>query len=240
MYYLIDTSGSMNHNGCIQSVNQAMPEIVEILRDVSTANSDYGDIYLSCIAFSDHARVLDPAPVASSEYRWREQTAHGLTNLAEAYGVLDMQLREEAASGAGNLRPAIILLSDGDPDRGWEEAFAQLEANPLFACAHKVAIAIGASPANVAMQRALVRFAGSGKQGGVPNIISVTDLNRLTDVIRMVSSTVSRVGSRTGGSGMPGASDPVGEAMRRAIENGVNPLTGVKLPAIGPDSDFWN
>lgn len=31
MFYLIDTSGSMNHNGCIESVNEAMPEIIEII-----------------------------------------------------------------------------------------------------------------------------------------------------------------------------------------------------------------
>lgn len=56
MFYLIDTSGSMNHNGCIESVNEAMPEIIEILRDVTLGNKDYGEIFVNCIAFSNRAR----------------------------------------------------------------------------------------------------------------------------------------------------------------------------------------
>ena len=118
MFYLIDTSGSMNHNGCIESVNEAMPEIIEILRDVTLGNKDYGEIFVNCIAFSNRARLLEPMPVSALDYSWSNLEAYGLTNMGEAFDLLDAQLRPEAALGAtaGNLRPAVILLSDGDPD----------------------------------------------------------------------------------------------------------------------------
>lgn len=243
LYYLIDCSGSMNYNGCIESVNGTMPEIVEILRDVSLANNDHGDIYMSCITFSDSAQVCTPQPVSALSYSWTPVKAHGLTNMADALDKLDAQLTADLAA-AGNrrfLRPAVIILSDGDPDPGWEEALERLEQNPMFRSAYKIAIAIGASPANVAMKRALTRFASDGTPGSVPNIISVTDLTRLTDVIRMVSGTVSRIGSRTtGAGGTPEGPDPVAAAVHAALQGGVEPMDGVKIPSIGPDSDFWD
>lgn len=238
MYYLIDTSGSMNHNGCIQSVNEAMPEIVEILRDVTAGNKDYGDIYLQCIAFSDTARLIDPVPVSAADYSWDTLEAYGLTNLAGAFELLDSRMRDTATEGGSCLRPAVVLLSDGDPDEGWEEALERLRDNPMFRDAYRIAIAIGASPANVAMRRALTGFADSGTS--VPNIISVTDLSRLTDVIRMVSATVSRIGSRTASSNSGAKGDPVAEAVHKALAGGVEPIDGVDIPAIGPDSDFWD
>ncbi len=240
MFYLIDVSGSMNYNGCIQSVNEAMPEIVEILRDVSIGNKDYGDIFLQCIAFSDNARLLDPDPVAATDYTWKPLTAYGLTNLAGAFSLLDKQMSSSAALGSQcrHLRPAVILLSDGDPDDGWEEALVRLQQNRWFRDAYKIAIAIGASPANVAMRRALTKFASGNNQ--VPNIISVTDLSRLSDVIRMVSSTVSKVGSRISGGSVAGSCDPVADAVHSALAGGVEPLDGVEIPAIGADSDFWD
>ena len=40
MFYLLDTSGSMRYKDCIGSVNRAMPEIVDILREISESNHD--------------------------------------------------------------------------------------------------------------------------------------------------------------------------------------------------------
>lgn len=240
IYYLIDTSGSMNHNGCIQSVNTAMPEIIEILSDVTLNNKDHGDIYMSCITFSDHARAIDNHPISSLEYCWNPLEAGGLTNMAEAFELLDKQMLTDAAdSTARYLRPAVILLSDGDPDSGWEESLKKLEANPMYRNAYKIAIAIGAGGNNVTMRRALTRFAAR-EDGGAPNIISVSDLNRLTEVIRVVSATVSQVGSRTAANGIKGNNDPVESELHRRISEDLDPIDGVQFAAIGTDGEYWN
>ena len=240
MFYLIDTSGSMNHNGCIESVNEAMPEIIEILRDVTLGNKDYGEIFVNCIAFSNRARLLEPMPVSALDYSWSNLEAYGLTNMGEAFDLLDAQLRPEAALGAtaGNLRPAVILLSDGDPDSGWESHLESLRENPWFADSYKIAIAIGAAPDKVAMRKAISEFTAIGGKGSV---ISVTDMGKLTEVIRTVSATVSRIASRARVRTETGTeTETVDRQIHAGISAALEPLDGVDIPAIAPDSPFWD
>ena len=117
MFYLLDTSGSMRYKDCIGSVNRAMPEIVDILREISESNNDQSDIYMSCITFDNDARQLYDMPVNVKDFRWANVRAEGLTNLKSALTMLERQMvNEQAAIAPGmQLRPAVLLLSDGDP-----------------------------------------------------------------------------------------------------------------------------
>lgn len=175
MFYLLDTSGSMRYKDCIGSVNRAMPEIVDILREISESNHDQSDIYMSCITFDNDARQLYDTPVNVKDFRWANVQAEGLTNLKAALSMLESQMRRQQSSIAPGLqlRPAVLLLSDGDPDDGWEESLDRLQQNPLFRQAYKIAIAIGCKPANQEMRRALTRFADPLDAGGEPDRKSV-------------------------------------------------------------------
>ena len=237
MFYLIDTSGSMNYHGCIDSVNNAMPQIIGILRQISVANHDQGDIYLNCITFDSEARLLYERPVAAEDCVWAPLQASGLTNLGAAFDLLERQMHRSAAldSPHGHLRPAVILLSDGDPDDGWEAALERLRQNRWFRDAYKIAIAVGADAANVTNRRALSRFADPLNVGGKHNIIRVDNLARLGEVIRLVSATVSRLGSQS--TDFREAS--VGDQVSREIHLGVDSLGGVWVPAIGVDDSTW-
>lgn len=238
MFYLIDTSGSMNYNGCLHSINKAMPEIAGILSDISRANRDQGEIYISCITFGDDATLLYERPVAATDFRWADVGADGLTNLGAAFTLLEKQMHRGSGLGSaeGHLRPAVILLTDGDPDPGWEAALEKLKQNRWFDEAYKIAIAIGAGAANVGMKRAVTQFARPSDPAGKPMIISVRNLRALQDTIRLVSSAVSRVGSRSAG-----ARDSVSQMMHRSIAEGIDPVLGVYIPPITDEDDsFWD
>ena len=237
MFYLLDTSGSMRYNDCIGSVNRAMPEIVGILREISDSNHDQSDIYLSCITFDNEARELYDAPVDVKDFRWADVKAEGLTNLKAAFDLLEAQLQSGAAMSApaGHLRPAVLLLSDGDPDDGWEEALDRLLANLWFRQAYKIAIAIGCKPSNIEMCRALTRFARPLDAGGEPVIISIDQLDRLYDVIKLVSSTVSRIGSSNAAAG---GRSPA-QRIRDAIVNDAGNIVGVNIPSMLDDGQGW-
>ena len=92
MFYLLDTSGSMRYKDCIGSVNRAMPEIVDILREISESNNDQSDIYMSCITFDNDARQLYDMPVNVKDFRWANVRAEGLTNLKSALTMLGRQM----------------------------------------------------------------------------------------------------------------------------------------------------
>lgn len=237
IFYLIDVSGSMNYNGGIQSVNKAMPEIVEILRSISEQNHDQGEIYLSCITFGDEAHQLYPRPVAVEDFMWAPLKARGLTNLADAFHLLEKQMHRNTgmSSAEGHLRPAVFLLTDGDPDEGWQRELENLQKNRWFREAYKIAIAINPNSTNHNMKKALSHFSDPLDAGGQPLIIRVTELSKLYEVIRRVSTTVSTLGSRcSGGAGS------VSDAISRAVRTEIDPISGVDVPAIGIDNEWWN
>ena len=238
MFYLIDTSGSMNSNGCIQSVNAAIPEIIGILRQVSYSNKDLCDIYMSCIAFGDKARLLHNVPVLAEDFPWEDLEASGYTNLEAAFNLLDSQLNGDSVlnSREGHLRPAVILLTDGDPDEGWENGLRRLRKNPWFREAYKIAIAIGADASKAVMKKALVDFTES-KPGETAGIVSVTQLDRLSEIIRIVSTSVSTIGSRSAETGRQGS---VRKQISESIKKEVDPIDGVEIPVISGDSSFWD
>ncbi|MDE5628925.1 MAG: hypothetical protein K2I69_05130 [Muribaculaceae bacterium] len=239
MFYLIDTSGSMNYNGCIDSVNAAMPEIVDILTDISSSNRDQGEIYLSCITFGNDARMLYDRPVAAPDFRWANVRAGGLTNLEAAFRMLESQMHRSSGlnSEDGHLRPAVILMTDGDPDDGWESALEKLQQNRWFREAYKIAIAIGANAGTKMMKRALTKFAEPLDAGGPMTIINISDLTRLHEVVRFVSSTVSRLGSQSTGAARGVGS--VGEEINNAVRREFNPVDGVDIPPISGDDRPW-
>lgn len=240
IFYLIDTSGSMSANGCISSVNEAMPEIIEILRQVSASNKDHGEIYMNAISFADRAEAQYASPVPVSEYRWRNVTAQGMTNLGAAFEVLENQLTECSRANAGMLRPAIILLTDGDPDAGWETALDRLGENPVFAQAYKISIALGADASTVAMRKALQKFACSGVGADKANIVGINELSKLKDILRIVSATVSRIGSQTSSpAGAPQESDYVNSLIHEVLRDSSGKIEGVTIPEINSDSEIW-
>lgn len=198
MFYLLDTSASMKYKNRLNDLNRAMRDVLPILRDVSSQNNDMCDIYLSCIQFGSEARLIDAEPVNVYDYEWRDLDASGYTNLRDAFALLEQQMHrgEAMSSHTQHVRPAVFLVSDGDPDDGWREGLDALRANEWFQQAYKIAIAIGCKPENYAMRDALTEFSRPLRAGGDPLIINVQELGKLHEVIRIVSATVSRVGSR--------------------------------------------
>ena len=51
LYYLIDTSGSMSGSR-IESINQVMPEVVQLVADISNSNNDTAEIKVNALCFS--------------------------------------------------------------------------------------------------------------------------------------------------------------------------------------------
>ncbi len=84
------------------------------------------------------------------------------------------------------------------------------------------------------MRRALTRFAQPLDAGGEPIIISIDQLDKLYQVIKLVSSTVSRIGSRSTG----GSADPAQEIYESILDETGN-MVGVYVPPMKNDKDGW-
>lgn len=188
MFFLIDTSGSMDGEK-IETVNEAMHEIIPIVRDISNDTTD-SEIKFAVLGFDSSTSWITPSPVDLNSYKYKELTAGGGTSMGEAFSELASKLDKNAflSSQVGNLAPAIILLSDGDPTDDHRAGLNVLKQNKWYNSAIKVAFAIGKG----ANKSILTEFTQNSEL-----VLEVDNKIMLKKLIKFVSVASSKVGSKT-------------------------------------------
>ena len=176
--WLLDTSGSMNAEGKIQSLNVAIHETIPHLKAAAQANPNV-DVLVRAITFSNGASWHIEKPVSVFDLRWQDVVAGGHTDLGLALklvaGALEVPPMPERA-----VSPALILVTDGyhTNEQDFEEGMTALMASRWGKLAVRKAIAIGRD-VDVA---ALKRF-----QGDDTEPLRVQDANTLIQAIRWTS-----------------------------------------------------
>lgn len=176
--WLLDTSGSMNAEGKIQSLNVAIHETIPHLRAAALANPNV-EVLVRAITFSNGARWHIEKPTSIFDLRWADVTAGGHTDLGLALklvaGALEVPPMPERA-----VSPALILVTDGyhTNEQDYEEGLAALLASRWGGPAVRKAIAIGRDVDIAALQRF---------QGDESEPLRVQDANTLIQAIRWTS-----------------------------------------------------
>ncbi|MBE6353376.1 VWA domain-containing protein [Treponema sp.] len=191
LFFLVDGSGSMSGDK-IGSLNQGIREVLPDLRDISDSNAD-ALIKVAVLQFSSGTQWITPAPQELENIMWTDIEAGGVTDMGEAFTELDSKLNRNAflADAVGNYAPVIILMSDGEPTDDWDSGLKKLKANKWFNAAIKIAFSIG-SDAN---DDILTAFTGNKE-----TVIPINNKDIMKKMIRFVSVTSSRIGSKKAGS----------------------------------------
>lgn len=193
--YVLDTSGSMSGDR-IASVNEAMHETVDVLRDVSR-NNPSAELKIGVLQFDSGAQwVTRNGLVYLEDYFWNDLVAGGMTDFGSALEELDAKLSRSGFldSDVGYKVPVIIFMSDGYPTDDWQSALEHANAsNKWFRVATKISIAVGDS----ADKNVLACIAGRNGQPNNEAVISVNDMESLKKLIRVVSVTASMIGSKS-------------------------------------------
>ena len=198
--WLLDTSGSMNAEGKIQSLNVAIHETIPHLRAAAQANPNV-EVLVRAITFSNGARWHIEQPVSVFDLRWEDVTAGGHTDLGLALqlvaGALEVPPMPERA-----VSPALILVTDGyhTNESDFEDGLAALMTARWGRPAVRKAIAIGRD-VDIA---ALKRF-----QGDESEPLRVQDANTLIQAIRWTSRV-----------GIEAASHVMEDSHSRSLTNG--------------------
>lgn len=184
-FILADCSGSMEADGKMQALNNAIREMLPHLRDVASQNP-HASVLVRCIAFSTGARwhIEEPTPVESIE--WNDLGTGGYTDLGAALDLLAPHLVAPLMEER-SLPPAILLISDGMPTDEYKAALGRFLDEPSGRTAVRMAVGIGRD----ADMEVLDRFVGSSEFGPV----TANNPEQLMRMIRWASTHASRVAS---------------------------------------------
>ena len=192
LFFLVDKSGSMKGSK-IASVNDAIRNIIPIIRDVSDNNPD-AEIKIATLEFSNDCQWMYDEPQSLTSFRWLDIKADGWTALGAACNELNSKLSRHSfmTSASGSYAPVIILLSDGAPTDDFDRAILTLRENNWFKHGIKIAIAIG-EDANYSV---LEQFTGNSEA-----IFEANNPEVLKSIIRIAAITSSQIGTQSTNAG---------------------------------------
>ena len=104
--YVIDSSGSMSGEK-IASVNEAMRDSIELLRDISAKNPD-AEVKVGVLRFASGAEWIKPL-TSLDDFFWNDLKAGGVTDLGSALNELNKKQKELQASIAQQRKKAAAL-----------------------------------------------------------------------------------------------------------------------------------
>jgi uncharacterized protein YegL len=194
--WLLDASGSMELDGKIQALNDAIAQTIPLLREDARANPD-AELLVQSMTFATQPMWLDQRPVPIEQYQWSPIDAvhQGLTELGLAIREL-LPVMDELESLGRGFPPAIVLVSDGQPSSvagpKMETALAELEQRRWGRASLRAAVGIGRD----ADMGALATFMGNGDLQPVKADSPEELVSMIQWVSRMVSSVASNPDSK--------------------------------------------
>lgn len=205
LFFIVDTSGSMDGEK-IAAVNTAIREVLPEVADISSENAD-AQIKVACLQFANDVQWLFK-PTDVEGLTWTDLSASGMTAMGAAFNELNSKLsrKEFLDSPTGNFAPVLFLMSDGQPTDEYRKALDSLRENRWFKVAIRVAIAIG----DDADMQVLTEFTGNPEL-----VLTAHTPEALKQMIRFVSVTSSKIGSRSSGIGVGGGSTASGNESKQ-------------------------
>ena len=196
LFFIVDVSGSM-YGEKIGAVNTAIREVIPEIRSISSSNAD-ALIKVAVLTFSNGTDWIQK-PVEAESFVWNNLSACGGTDMGAAFNELNSKLSKNAFMGdaSGCYAPVLFLLSDGCPTDNYKNGLTTLQENKWYKAAIKVALAIGKD----ADLNVLTEFTGNKEL-----VLTVHTPEMLKRLIKFVSVTSSKIGSKSSSVGVSGTS----------------------------------
>lgn len=186
LFFIIDQSGSMTGSK-IGSLNTAMEEVMPEIRGIGAADAD---IKIAVMTFSNGSQWMYQEPISIDDFKWKNVSAGGVTDLGDAFSRLADKLsrNEYLKSPSLSFAPVMFLMSDGYPTDEYKKGLDRLKTNKWYQVGIKIALAIGED----ADQGVLAEFTGSREA-----VVTAYNGEALAKLIRFIAITSSQIGSKS-------------------------------------------
>jgi uncharacterized protein YegL len=175
---LLDASGSMGGEK-IRNLNDAVRDMLDVFRD--TENSET-EIWVAIITFGAQVK-LHQKLVSAGNIQWHDLSAGGSTPLGVALQMAKAMIEDKDVVPSRAYRPTVVLVSDGQPDNGWESPLTEFSGYGRSAKCDRMAMAIGAD----ADEAVLGKFIA-----GTPNsLFYAENAKQLRDFFKFVTMSVT-------------------------------------------------
>jgi uncharacterized protein YegL len=179
---LLDVSGSMGTAGKIDALNQAVVDMIDALK-----NEKETTYIVAAITFGENGQARTNLPYTKvQDIHWQPLGAHDNTPLGEALIIAKGMIEDKNITPSRSLRPAVVLISDGLPDSGWEKPFDAFVNDGRSQKCDRWAMGIGSG--SEIDENMLRRFA---KPGQTPDRFFKGDASKIHEFFQKVTMTVS-------------------------------------------------
>lgn len=137
---LADVSGSMSANGKIDALNTAVKEMLETF---AREDDSRAEIHVAVVTFGQGGAKLHQSLQAATQTAWQPMVASGGTPLGGALELVTRMLEDRQQVPGRAYRPALVLISDGQPTDAWEEPLRRLLGAERASKATRFALGIG-------------------------------------------------------------------------------------------------
>jgi uncharacterized protein YegL len=200
--WIADCSGSMEADGKIQALNQAIRETIPHMRKIADENVN-AQVLVRALKFSSGAQwhISQPTPVESFE--WSDLTASGVTDMGKALSMLAAQLKMPPMSERA-LPPVLVLITDGQPTDDYQKGLLEVLDEPWGKKAVRMGIAIGEDANNEVLQKFIGNPEIAPLQANNPEAL-VKHIRWLSTAVLKTASSPNSVldGSLAQGSNLP-------------------------------------
>jgi uncharacterized protein YegL len=175
---LLDTSLSMRGNSIV-ALNDAVKLMIAKFKEVETLETF---IKLSIITFGDKGVQLHTPLTEVSNIKFEALKSGGNTPMGTALKMAKAMIEDKSILKGRDYRPAVILLSDGEPNDDWEGSLDDFVKNGRSSKCDRLAVAIGDADRSV-----LEKFIF----GSDNPLFYAEDASKIMEVFKKITMSVS-------------------------------------------------
>lgn len=176
---LADTSGSMSESGKIEALNTALTDMLGAFAEEDKGRAE---IHVAVVTFGGTAQLHQELAPAST-ICLRQLGAKGMTPMGGAFDIAREIVENRQKVPGRAYTPAIVLVSDGQPNDSWEPALARLLESERAKKAQRFALGIGVDADAAVLRRFLANPEGK--------VYGAADSRQIRTFFRWVTMSVT-------------------------------------------------